>query len=118
MNAIPCRLIRVVLVAVLPLGIAACGVKGPLEPPPYAAKQIQEQKKDNAEARRERQQARLTGAPPPPETGLRAGSTIPVSGTGGARGAGARSTARGTTSRPVTEAPAAKEDSVLDWLIK
>jgi predicted small lipoprotein YifL len=80
------------------LTLAGCGVKGPLEPPPSAG--IQDPPA-TAQA--------PTGVGTPPTQSSAAslvGQPPAVAGI-----------ARGTTSAAVTQAPAAKERSVLDWLI-
>jgi predicted small lipoprotein YifL len=83
----------------LAFGLAGCGVKGPLEPPPASGI---EDRSPTAE-----RPSNLGAAP----SGSTAANMIvrPVGGAG---------IASGTTSSAVTQAPTAQQPSVLDWLIK
>jgi predicted small lipoprotein YifL len=103
------------LAPVLALGLAGCGVKGPLEPPPSANIHPNAVAEHPAtvpvtpEAAAERRAAAGTGAPIVP--GALAGYSQPPASSAVAR------TAKGTTSDAVVEAPASQRRSVLDWLI-
>ena len=83
----------------LVLGLAGCGVKGPLEPPPYATVQPTSE----AEAR---------------PTGVGVPSAKPSEASLSAQPGSVAAIARGTTSNSVMGAAAAKERSALDWLIE
>ena len=103
------------LAPVLALGLAGCGVKGGLEPPPSANVHPNAVAEHPAtvpvtpEADAERRIRKGTGGPIVP--GALAGYSQPPASSAVAR------TARGTTSSAVVEAPAAHRRSVLDWLI-
>ena len=86
------------LVALSAFGLAACGVKGPLEPPQSSA---------SAEAR-----------PAAAEAPVAAGEarTVAVPGAGVVGYTASSETVRGTSSS-TTGTPAATQRSVLDWLI-
>jgi predicted small lipoprotein YifL len=80
----------------LAFGLSACGVKGPLDPPPSAAVDTTVPVDP--------------GAPPPPPA--------VVYGVPGAPGAvGPQPIGPQRTSAAVTGAPAARQRSILDWLI-
>lgn len=97
----PYRVARIAFVLAVPLLIAACGVKGPLESPIQA--QLDEEKRANAQPL------------PQPET--------PAYGAPKSAGVGRNlprnqsTTGAGTTSGYVVNAPAARQSSPLDWLI-
>lgn len=105
------------LAPMLVLGLAGCGVKGGLEPPPSAnahPNAVAEHPATvpvtpDADADAERRLREGTGGPIVP--GALAGYSQPPASSAVAR------TARGTTSSAVVEAPAARRRSVLDWLI-
>jgi predicted small lipoprotein YifL len=88
-----------VLGAALAAGLSACGVKGPLDPPPSAAVD--------------------PTVPVAPAGGVAAGSPAPSPQAGpvlpGAPGSQVSGPQR--TSTAVVQAPAAKQRSILDWLI-
>jgi predicted small lipoprotein YifL len=97
------RILHIALALALPLGLAACGVKGPLEPPPYAAAEVENAQKATAEPTQSQPTSTTTVAPTrraaaPARTGSGVGS--------------------GTTSGAVTNAPAARERNPLDWLVE
>jgi predicted small lipoprotein YifL len=93
------RLLKFVCLAVfggaLAFGLSACGVKGPLDLPPSAVVDATV--------------AAEPGAPPPP---VQAGYVVP-----GAPGAVGQVTGPQRTSAAVANAPAAKQRSILDWLV-
>jgi predicted small lipoprotein YifL len=93
----PFHLLSLAVAGALALGLAGCGVKGPLEPPPSSG--IRD---------------------PAPED--RSATLAPQTGPAGANILGQApapsNIARGTTSAAVTQAPAAQEPSVLVWLFK
>ncbi|MBX6424417.1 MAG: lipoprotein [Variibacter sp.] len=91
-----CAVFRFVPLA-LALGLAGCGVKGPLEPPPESGV------KPNATA----PQPATTPVIPGTLAGPDAPTYSPSVG----------AVARGTTSESVVNAPAAERSSPLDWLI-
>ena len=85
-----------ILGGALAFSLSACGVKGPLEPPPSAAVDPTVTVEP--------------GAPPPP---AQAGYVVPgAPGTVGHSQRGPRRTSAG-----VANAPAAKQRSILDWLV-
>ena len=88
--------IRRLVPLLLAFGLAACGVKGALEPPPDSGIE------SSAKARN----IAAGGVPKPPVPRNRALLTSPED-----------RTAAGTTSSAVREAPAAERSSILDWLI-
>jgi predicted small lipoprotein YifL len=91
----PRHVLAVALIVAAPLGLAGCGVKGPLEPPPSS--QIVDQ--------------RVDPAPRPivtPNGGLSGPAYQPPSSPAGLRAPAPRATA---------SAPAGQQRSVLDWLI-
>jgi predicted small lipoprotein YifL len=116
MECLPVNLSRLRLVVpLLALGLAGCGVKGALDPPPSANVHPNAVAEHPAtvpvtpEDEAERRAKAGTGAPIVP--GALAGYRQPPASSAVAR------TAKGTTSDAVVEAPAAQRRSVLDWLI-
>jgi predicted small lipoprotein YifL len=100
-----------VMALALALGLAGCGVKGPLEPPPDSGIE------PNA---REAHAATVPVVPGSVAVAPRTGPVIP--GTVAGRRSPSQSptvaaVAKGTTSSAVVNAPAAQRRSVLDWLI-
>jgi predicted small lipoprotein YifL len=91
-TSLPRRLAFGALALALPLGLAACGVKGPLEPPPNSGVVD-----PRAEA-------------PPPQNG-----TGPLSGPA-YQAPGSTAGLRQPAPRAVVNAPAAQQRSFLDWL--
>jgi predicted small lipoprotein YifL len=89
----------------LPLALAACGVKGPLEPP--AGARLADQPQSSAT-----DPLRPTGTSP-----TVAQSSIPTGTSPGVQAGPGSPLGTGTTSPAVRQAPAARERSVLDWLI-
>ncbi len=84
-------------VLALALGLAGCGVKGALEPPPHSGI------KPNA----------ASEAPPPPAMPTAIGTPVSP----GFPAQVNRGVGRGTTSEAVVNAPSAQRSSALDWLI-
>jgi predicted small lipoprotein YifL len=83
----------------LVLALAGCGVKGALEPPPSSG--IQD-----------------TPATAETPAGVGTSQTGPSATNMLGQPPGVSGVARGTTSAAVTQAPAAQQPSVLDWLVK
>jgi predicted small lipoprotein YifL len=81
------------------LTLAACGVKGGLEPPPSAAAQAQQR-------------------PLPPEPAIESRSPGAPPSAANLAGQPTGSNSLNTTSAAVAQAPAASRSNPLDWLIK
>jgi predicted small lipoprotein YifL len=103
-SLLPHRISHIALALALPLGLAACGVKGPLEPPPYAAAEVENAQKATAEPAQSQPTSTTTVA----STKKRAAAPART-------GSGVGS---GTTSGAVVNAPAARERNPLDWLVE
>jgi predicted small lipoprotein YifL len=98
----------------LALGLAGCGVKGALEPPPSAAITPNQQTAQTAGSAQS-----AAGSPQPQgSSSIGAPTAQPSAASLMGQPTVAASVARGTTSSAVTHAPAAKQSIPLDWLIK
>ncbi|RZS50161.1 hypothetical protein EV661_2613 [Variibacter gotjawalensis] len=99
------RFARLIAVVALPLLVAACGVKGPLESPLQA--QLDEEKRATAEPLPQASQP-VYGSRAPGAVGAKVGRDLPKN---------QSTTGAGTQSGAVINAPAARQSSPLDFLI-
>lgn len=109
------------LAGVLALGLAGCGRKGPLEPPPYAAIPPVPETAAVPGALGIGAKATVGNVQPFPATPLygQEGNTDwnPTADRTAGVNTGINAGVNGATTRETVNAPAARERSVLDWLV-